>query len=120
MGGSSAANAPASGAQGPTAQSSGLSSLLASAKSFFGFADGGHVRGPGSSKSDSIPAWLSDGEYVVQASSVSRYGKHFFDSLNNGTARYLADGGFLEPRGGRGGLVAGCVGEAPVLFVRAT
>lgn len=35
-----------------------------------GFAQGGMVRGPGTSNSDSIPAWLSNGEYVVRASKV--------------------------------------------------
>lgn len=31
------------------------------------YRDGGLVRGPGSSRSDSIPAWLSNGEFVVNA-----------------------------------------------------
>ena len=45
-------------------------------------AAGGSIKGPGTSKSDSIPAYLSNGEYVVQASSVAKYGVGFFDSLN--------------------------------------
>lgn len=40
----------------------------------FGFAEGGHVRGPGTATSDSIPAWLSDYEYVVRASVVQQPG----------------------------------------------
>lgn len=44
----------------------------------------GGVKGPGTSTSDSIPAWLSNGEYVVKADSVSKYGTPFFDALNAG------------------------------------
>ena len=53
-------------------------------------ADGGHITGPGSATSDSIPAMLSNGEYVIKASSVAHYGKGTFDALN---AVRLAKGG---------------------------
>lgn len=43
---------------------------------------GGYVAGPGSSTSDSIPARLSNGEYVIKAAAVSRYGVDFFNALN--------------------------------------
>lgn len=45
---------------------------------------GGHILGPGTATSDSIPAYLSNGEYVINAASVSKYGKGMFDSLNTG------------------------------------
>ncbi len=45
-------------------------------------ATGGLVKGPGSGTSDSIPTMLSNGEYVVKASSVSAYGVDFFNALN--------------------------------------
>ena len=45
-------------------------------------ASGGHITGPGSGRSDSIPAMLSNGEYVIKADTVSKYGKGFFDSVN--------------------------------------
>jgi hypothetical protein len=45
-------------------------------------AGGGHVRGPGTSRSDSIPARLSDGEYVIRTAAVKHYGVGFFDALN--------------------------------------
>lgn len=48
-----------------------------------GFPGGGAVFGPGSSTSDSIPAMLSDGEYVIRAAAVRRYGQALFDSLNS-------------------------------------
>jgi hypothetical protein len=46
------------------------------------FAGGGHVRGPGSSTSDSIMAWLSDFEYVINARAVRHYGADLFGALN--------------------------------------
>lgn len=67
-----------------------------------GLATGGYVAGPGSSTSDSIPAWLSSGEYVVKASSVSAYGKPLFDALN---AQRLAGGGMVGPAAGASRLV---------------
>ena len=42
--------------------------------------------------SDSIPAWLSNGEYVIKADTVSKYGKGFFDRLNAG---HFATGGLV-------------------------
>ena len=51
------------------------------------FAQGGspHVRGPGTGRSDSIPARLSDGEYVMDAETVSLLG----DGSNEAGARRL-------------------------------
>jgi hypothetical protein len=56
-------------------------------------AAGGIVYGPGTTTSDSIPAWLSNGEYVIKAAAVARYGKAFFDSVN--TMRF-AQGGYVS------------------------
>ena len=39
-----------------------------------GFARGGPIYGPGTGTSDSIPAWLSNGEFVVRAAAVRKYG----------------------------------------------
>ncbi|TAA43835.1 hypothetical protein EAT51_00055 [Pseudoxanthomonas winnipegensis] len=75
-----------------------LSTLFGSS---WGFAEGGHVRGPGTSTSDSIPAYLSNGEYVVKADAVSKYGRGFFDAIN---ARRYASGGYV---GGQGAPVSG-------------
>jgi TP901 family phage tail tape measure protein len=43
---------------------------------------GGMVTGAGTATSDSIPAYLSNGEYVVKADAVDQYGIGFFDQLN--------------------------------------
>ena len=44
-------------------------------KDAFGFDEGGFVSGPGTEMSDSIPARLSDGEFVIKASAVRGIGK---------------------------------------------
>ena len=46
-------------------------------------ARGGYITGPGTGTSDSIPARLSNGEYVIRASSVSRAGVALLDDLND-------------------------------------
>lgn len=53
-------------------------------------ADGGYIAGPGTATSDSIPAMLSNGEYVIKAAAVDKYGIGTFDRLN---AMRYADGG---------------------------
>ncbi|WOH70670.1 hypothetical protein RX330_20450 [Bradyrhizobium sp. NDS-1] len=54
---------------------------------------GGHLSGPGTSTSDSIPAMLSDGEYVIKASSARKIGRSRLDWLNAGN---YAGGGFIS------------------------
>lgn len=56
-------------------------------------AQGGHIRGPGTSTSDSIPAMLSDGEYVIRTKAVDHYGLDFMHRIN---AMRFADGGFVS------------------------
>jgi lambda family phage tail tape measure protein len=62
---------------------------------------GGSIVGAGSGTSDSIPAMLSNGEYVIQASSVKKYGS-LLDSMNNGTAHFASGGavGTVAPSSG--------------------
>jgi hypothetical protein len=43
---------------------------------------GGHVDGPGTETSDSIPAQLSDGEFVLNAAAVKMIGKGKLEELN--------------------------------------
>lgn len=47
------------------------------------YKNGGKVSGPGTGTSDSIPARLSNGEYVVSADVVQALGTGFFDHLQN-------------------------------------
>ncbi len=64
------------------------------------FNPGGDVRGPGTGTSDSIPAYLSNGEYVIRASSVEKaerqFGSGFLDNLNAGR---FANGGKVGTMG---------------------
>jgi hypothetical protein len=60
-----------------------------------GFASGGFIKGPGSEKSDSILARLSNGEFVVNARAVSAFGANFFHGLNNLQMPGFAMGGFV-------------------------
>lgn len=85
---------------------SGLNRVSAS-----GFARGGFVSGPGGPTADAIPARLSDGEFVMRAAAVKKYGVGFMQSINSGASvAKRAQGG---PVGGRitvgfagGGLAA--------------
>lgn len=53
-------------------------------------ASGGMVAGRGTSTSDSIPAMLSNGEFVMSAKSVRQWGRGFFENLNSGFVPPLA------------------------------
>lgn len=69
----------------------------------FGFASGGYISGPGTSTSDSIPAMLSNGEYVISADAVSRVGAPLLDAINQGRSiRHFASGGLVSGSGGSG------------------
>lgn len=57
------------------------------------FASGGYVSGAGNGKSDSIPAMLSNGEYVINADAVRRVGVSALNRINQGTSVGFADGG---------------------------
>ena len=60
-----------------------------------GMASGGYIKG-GSGSKDDVPAMLMGGEYVVTKSAVQKYGPAFFDSLNKGTIKKYANGGWVE------------------------
>jgi hypothetical protein len=57
-----------------------------------GYANGGHISGK--SGIDQIPAMLSEGEYVVRASSARQLGKPMLDRINAGK---FNDGGAVTP-----------------------
>ncbi len=71
------------------------------------YQSGGHVRGPGTGRSDDIPAVLSDGEYVIDSESVALLGDGSTDAgarrldemrekLRKHKAKKLAKGGFSD------------------------
>jgi TP901 family phage tail tape measure protein len=60
------------------------------------YATGGYIIGPGTSTSDSIPVRLSNGEYVVRASMVDKYGLPFLEAINKGVLPSMASGGMIS------------------------
>lgn len=56
-------------------------------------AKGGAIIGPGTSTSDSIPALLSNGEYVINADAAAQIGRTTLDALNSGAYPAFASGG---------------------------
>lgn len=74
--------------------------VTAFVKKIGGHATGGYITGPGTGTSDSIPAWLSNGEYVMRAAAVRKYGVSFMHRINQnrfakggvvGAARFATD-----------------------------
>ena len=61
------------------------------------FASGGFVSGPGTETSDSIPARLSKGEYVIKARSVRKYGPRLMEKINNGEVTMAALARAVDP-----------------------
>ncbi|MDF2810570.1 MAG: tail tape measure protein core region [Microvirga sp.] len=101
-----------------------LSGGLTSALGFSGggavpkFADGGHVRGPGTGTSDSIPAMLSNGEFVVNAAATARH-RALLDAINGGVSLpAFASGGIVRsPRAGGRGAAVQSISFAPTISV---
>lgn len=71
-----------------------------------GRASGGIVHGPGTGTSDSIPARLSNGEYVINARATAKH-REILDAINSGRALKMASGGYVGipsiPRASGGG-----------------
>lgn len=115
----------------------GADGLFGGLTSLFGFssggavqkrADGGHIRGPGTTTSDSIPALLSDQEYVVRAAAVKDVGVGFLDWINRGGAsvrnalaqiRYSASPAAFAHRGPVARFAGGGLVSAPSIGMSA-
>ncbi|MFN4090529.1 MAG: hypothetical protein ACK4QW_16010, partial [Alphaproteobacteria bacterium] len=69
-------------------------------------ADGGMIRGPGGPRDDVVPAWLSNGEFVVNAAATARH-RPLLEAIND------AGRAGAWPRFAAGGLV-GAPGVGPV------
>ena len=59
-----------------------------------GFKEGGYVSGIGDGKSDSIPAMLSNGEFVINAKSTEKY-LPLLEQINDEGVKGFAQGGFV-------------------------
>ena len=87
---------PLIGILGASALFKGGGRLLAGAKGGLGFAKGGMV--PGTGNTDSVPAMLTPGEFVVRKSVASRMGAGQLNEMN----RYAAGGVVRKGRSGYG------------------
>ena len=58
-------------------------------------ASGGRIVGPGTGTSDSIPAMLSNEEFVVNAKSARKFGP-LLEAINNNRMTKFADGGSVD------------------------
>ena len=80
-------------------------------------AEGGYITGPGGPKSDSIPAMLSDGEFVVNAAATKRFGP-MLEAINRG-GTHFADGGMAGfAPGGESGVEFMMAGSPPTLVLQ--
>lgn len=82
----------------------GVGGLMGGVSKVLGFDSGGYVAGPGTGTSDSIPARLSNGEFVVRASQTAKHLPLLHAINDNRVPLHFADGG-----------VAGRVSAAPML-----
>jgi TP901 family phage tail tape measure protein len=57
---------------------------------------GGMIYGPGGPTEDLVPTMLSNGEYVIRAASVNKFGTEFFDMLNKGILPAMGRGGYSK------------------------
>jgi hypothetical protein len=90
------------GGIGANAASGGIFGIIGG---LLGFADGGHIQGPGTGRSDSILARVSNGEYIVNAQATSQY-LPFLNAINGNNSslsnmfqRY-ANGGMVSSNSG--------------------
>ncbi|BBT40994.1 phage tail length tape measure family protein [Pseudomonas putida] len=83
----------------------GGTALLAAFALFKGFKTGGYVSGPGSGTSDSIPARLSNGEFVVNAEATKR-NRSLLEAINSNERVSVSGGGgrtIVQSGNSRGG-----------------
>lgn len=70
-----------------------LDQYYAERKKIQGLATGGYISGGGTATSDSIPAMLSNGEFVMRAAAVQKFGAGFMSAINSGRVPAFATGG---------------------------
>jgi hypothetical protein len=81
-------------------------------------ADGGFISGPGTGTSDSIHAFLSNGEFVVRAAQTAKH-RALLENLNKGTAGF-AGGGIvtLTPAKSSGSAATAKAGSGGTIYVQ--
>lgn len=114
---------PAQGAKGSGGGSSGnwlaVAGKVVGSLFGLGFSTGGHVRGPGTGTSDSIPARLSDGEFVVNAQATARH-RALLEQINSGSVVGFSEGGLVGASSGPSSSAgASSITIAPVVNMNA-
>lgn len=95
-----------------------LKAMAASKLAIGGAATGGFISGPGTGTSDDIPAFLSNGEYVLTAQAVQNVGLPLLDAMNSGRVGHFASGGLVRAASGGKGS-GGAAGNVVTLNVSA-
>lgn len=79
---------------------SGMTPADAANKTVFGItkkaATGGYITGPGTGTSDSIPAMLSNGEFVIRSAAVDQVGLQTLEAINAGRVPEFSNGGSVD------------------------
>lgn len=103
-----------------SAGSGAVGGLAGIFKGILGFADGGHVTGPGGPREDRVLARLSPGEFVVNARATERH-RAVLEAINSGTVNLprFADGGVVGG-GSAAGTTAGGGASAPNVTIAPT
>lgn len=78
----------------------GLTAVLGKSLGIAGFAQGGRV-----GSTDTVPAMLTPGEYVMPVDTVQRFGVDFFENLRRAGRFGFSAGGLVGGGGGAGGSV---------------
>ena len=89
----------------------GIGGIFGGITSFFGFQNGGRVgfaNGGPVGSTDTVPAMLTPGEFVVKRSAVDKYGTDFLSSLNKGILpmQGFQNGGSVSPVASEAGASA--------------
>lgn len=77
-------------------------------------ADGGYISGPGGPRDDLVRAWLSNGEFVINAAATSRF-RPLLEAINSGKAPAFSPGfagGGIVGTGTRGSWMGGADGAS--------
>lgn len=101
------------------AATAALKAMAASKFATLGHATGGYIAGPGTGTSDSIPAFLSNGEYVLTAEAVQNVGLPLLDAMNSGRVGHFATGGLVRANGSGNKGAAAPAGNSVTLNVSA-
>ena len=82
-----------------------------------GFADGGPINGPGTSRQDNIPIWASSGEFMQPANAVKAYGADLMERIRKIQIEpSLLRAAVMQPRSIAGATAVSQQSLQPVMF----